>query len=61
MMIFLPTNSTLSDLEDKINDLNIQGIAQGLFYEDVIAEIPKFKIEFDISLKEPLIDVSLIL
>lgn len=59
MMFFLPTNSNqLSELEDRISELNIQGASSRLYYEDVIVEIPKFKIEFDISLKQPLVDVS---
>lgn len=55
MLIILPNSRTgLSALEGKLNTINLGDISSKLYSQEVNVEIPKFKIEFDIKLNEPL-------
>ena len=59
MMIILPNSKTgLSALEAKLNQINLLEVSQRLYSQEVNVEIPKFKIEFNIQLIEPLQKVS---
>lgn len=59
MMIILPNTKTgLSALEAKLNQINFSEVSQSLYSQEVNVEIPKFKIEFDIELNDPLKKVS---
>lgn len=59
MMIILPNSRTgLSTLEGKLSQFDFGEISKKLYSQEVNVEIPKFKIEFDISLNEPLQKVS---
>lgn len=54
-MILLPDSKTgLSDLENKLNEIDIHEIDSKLYIREITLEMPKFKIEFDIELNEPL-------
>ena len=60
MLIILPNSRTgLSALEAKLNTIDLGDISSKLYSQEVNVEIPKFKIEFDISLNEPLQKVNL--
>lgn len=55
MLIILPNSKTgLSALEGKLNTVDLGDISSKLYSMEVNVEIPKFKIEFDITLNEPL-------
>lgn len=55
MMIILPNSKTgLSALESKLHTINFGELRKNMYNEEVNVEIPKFKIEFDIELNEPL-------
>ncbi|CAO1422028.1 unnamed protein product [Diamesa tonsa] len=55
MMIILPNSKTgLSALEAKLHQINLPEVSNSLYSQEVNVEIPKFKIEFDIELNEPL-------
>lgn len=55
MLIILPNSKTgLSALEGKLNTIDLSEISNKLYSQEVNVEIPKFKIEFDIELNEPL-------
>lgn len=55
MMIILPNKrSGLADLENKLTSINICDLSKNMYDTEVNVEIPKFKIEFDIELNEPL-------
>ena len=59
MMIILPNQKTgLAALESKMNEINFAEISSGLYSQEVNLELPKFKIEFDINLNEPLKKVN---
>lgn len=59
MLIALPNkNDGLSALEAKIAPFSIQDLAKNLNSQPVIVEIPKFKIEFNVNMIEPLKKVS---
>ena len=59
MMIILPNSKTgLSALESKLNQINFSEVSNSLWSQEVNVEIPKFKIEFDIELNDPLQKVS---
>ena len=59
MMIILPNkNDGLSALESKISQVNFQDLAESLEYNYVDMKLPKFKIEFNINMNEPLKKVS---
>lgn len=59
MLIILPNTKTgLSALEGKLNTIDLADISSNLYSQEVNVEIPKFKIEFDIELNEPLQKVS---
>lgn len=59
MMIILPNTKTgLSALEAKLNQINFSEVSKSLWSQEVNVEIPKFKIEFDIELNDPLKKVS---
>lgn len=61
MLIILPNSRTgLSALEGKLNQVDLGEISSKLYSQEVNVEIPKFKIEFDINLNEPLQKVSLL-
>lgn len=55
MMIILPNKRTgLGDVEQKLHLVDLSEISNGLRSQEVNVELPKFKIEFDIKLNEPL-------
>jgi len=55
MLIILPNTRTgLAALEGKLNTIDLGDISTKLYSQEVNVEIPKFKIEFDIKLNEPL-------
>ena len=59
MLIILPNTKTgLSALESKLHTINMAEVTKKLYSQEVNVEIPKFKIEFDIELNEPLKKVS---
>lgn len=59
MMIILPNkNDRLSTLESKIDKTKLGNLSKKLNSQEVILEIPKFKIEFEINMNEPLIKVN---
>lgn len=59
MLIILPNSKTgLSALEGKLNTIDLSEISSKLYSQEVNVEIPKFKIEFDITLNDPLKKVS---
>jgi serpin B len=59
MLIILPNTRTgLSALEGKLNTIDLGEISSKMYSQEVNVEIPKFKIEFDIELNEPLTKVS---
>jgi serpin B len=59
MLIILPNSRTgLSALEGKLNTIDLGEISNSLYKQEVNVEIPKFKIEFDIQLNEPLQKVN---
>lgn len=59
MLIILPNQRTgLSALEGKLNTIDLSDVTKSLYSQEVNVEIPKFKIEFDVELKEPLEKVS---
>jgi serpin B len=55
MLIILPNTKTgLSALEGKLNTIDLGEVSNKLYSQEVNVELPKFKIEFDIELNEPL-------
>lgn len=55
MFIILPDSKTgLADLESKLHTIDIQELSKKMYKQEVNVELPKFKIEFDIELNEPL-------
>lgn len=55
MLIILPNSRTgLSALEAKLHTIDFSEITKKMREQEVNVEIPKFKIEFDIELNEPL-------
>lgn len=55
MLIILPNKKDgISVLESKIGQVNFQDLAKSLQEEEVVVNIPKFKIESEISVKEHL-------
>lgn len=60
MMIILPNSKTgLAELESKLNTINLGELSKNMYEEEVNVEIPKFKIEFDIELKDVLSKVNI--
>lgn len=61
MLIILPNKKTgLSALESKLHTVDFGELSTKMYSQEVNVEIPKFKIEFDIELNEPLKKVSLV-
>ena len=59
MLFILPNKKDgLTSLEAELHQVNFQDLSKSLHLEDVEVKIPKFKIEFDISMNEPLKTVS---
>lgn len=55
MLIILPNKKTgLSALESKLHTVDLGELSKKMYSQEVNVEIPKFKIEFDIELNEPL-------
>jgi serpin B len=55
MLIILPNKRTgLAALESKLNTVDFGEITSQMYSEEVNVELPKFKIEFDIELTDPL-------
>lgn len=55
MLILLPNKRTgLAELEGKLTTVDLSEITSTMYSQEVNVEIPKFKIEFDIELNEPL-------
>lgn len=58
MLIILPNSRTgLSALEGKLNTIDLGDLTKKMYSQEVNVEIPKFKIEFDIELNDPLTKV----
>lgn len=54
-LILLPDSKTgLTELENKLNKVDLNKIHSNLHFREITIEIPKFRIEFDIEMKEPL-------
>lgn len=61
MMIILPNKrGGLAALENKLGTINFSDMSNKMYSQEVNVEIPKFKIEFDIKLNEPLKKVKLV-
>lgn len=61
MMIILPNKrGGLATLENKLGTINFSEMSNKMYSQEVNVEIPKFKIEFDIKLNEPLKKVKLV-
>jgi serpin B len=55
MVIILPNSKTgLAALESKLTSIDINELSSRMYSQEVNVEIPKFKVEFDIELNEPL-------
>ncbi|XP_026470368.1 serine protease inhibitor 42Dd-like [Ctenocephalides felis] len=55
MLIILPNSKTgLSALEDKLQDVDLHNLTRRMYAVEVILDLPKFKIESEIDLNEPL-------
>ncbi len=55
MLIILPNKRTgLAQVESKLSSVDLSQISKKLRNTEVVLELPKFKIEFDIKLNEPL-------
>lgn len=55
MLIILPNSRTgLAGLEKKLATIDLNEVSKSLYNQEVSVELPKFKIEFDIELNEPL-------
>ncbi|KAG5672320.1 hypothetical protein PVAND_002454 [Polypedilum vanderplanki] len=55
MLIILPNKRTgLAELESKLDTIDFNELTTKMYSEEVNVELPKFKIEFDIELTEPL-------
>jgi serpin B len=55
MLILLPNKRTgLAELESKLTTIDFGELSSQMFSEEVNVELPKFKIEFDIELTDPL-------
>lgn len=60
MLIILPNSKTgLSALESKLKTVNFEDISKNLYSQEVNVELPKFKIETELDLKDTLSAVSL--
>lgn len=59
MLIILPNKRTgLADLEKNLHNVDLAEISRNMYSQEVNVELPKFKIEFDIELNEPLQKVN---
>lgn len=59
MLVMLPRNRTgLASLEEKLNGLNVKDLWNKMKKTNVDVSMPKFKIEFEVDLKEPLEKVT---
>jgi serpin B len=55
MLVILPNSRTgLKSLEAKLSDINILDLTKNMYKQDVIVNMPKFKIEFSIKLNDVL-------
>ncbi|CRK96981.1 CLUMA_CG010343, isoform A [Clunio marinus] len=55
MLIILPNSRTgLPALEQKLNTIDLASLTQKMYKQEVRVELPKFKVEFEINLNEPL-------
>lgn len=55
MLILLPKNiGDLPQLEEKLHNVNLLGVAKDMYSDEISLHIPKFKIEFSIKLKDVL-------
>ena len=62
MLFILPNKfDGLTSLETKLHQVNFQDLSKTLNEENVEVKIPKFKIEFDATMNEPLKTVSFLL
>lgn len=60
MMIILPNQRNgLAEVESKLHTIDLAEISSTLRSQEVNVELPKFKIEFDINLNEPLKKVKI--
>lgn len=58
MFIILPNKRTgLAALEEKLSSINLKDLSKNMFNVDVHVTLPKFKVEFSLSLKETLTKV----
>lgn len=59
MFIILPNKRTgLAALEEKLSDINLKELSSKMFSVDVHVTLPKFKVEFSMSLKDTLTKVK---
>lgn len=62
MFIILPDSKTgLAELESNLNTIDINELSKKMFSQEVNVELPKFKIEFDVELNEPLKKVKILI
>ncbi|XP_026466199.1 antichymotrypsin-2-like isoform X4 [Ctenocephalides felis] len=55
MLIILPNSKTgLPALEEKLQNVDLQNLTQRMYSVEVILDLPKFKIESEINLNDPL-------
>lgn len=55
MFIILPNSRTgLARLEQSLKDIDIQSLSKKMYKSEVEVSIPKFKIEFEVSLVDAL-------
>lgn len=60
MLFILPNSRTgLAEMEEKLSKNDLSKISDGIFEDEVNIEIPKFKIEFETTLNDPLIKVCI--
>lgn len=59
MLIILPNKRNgLADLEAKLDQIDFADVSRNMYSQEVSVELPKFKIEFDINLNDPLKEVK---
>lgn len=59
MLLLLPDERDgLGALEDKLKQIDLHAVQNDMYTYDTVLALPKFKIDFDINLNEPLKKVS---
>lgn len=58
MLVILPNEKEgLADLENKLQEVSLNDITKKMWKQEVNVWLPKFKVEYDLSMKNPLIKV----